>query len=340
MSSIFLHKNGVYRYEGRVPGRDRPIRKSLKTKVESKAKTLQKQLDKYFASGASVLPPTRTRSTLSGLLAKYKESPPKGHSAATRAYYAAGVKLWADWGGADRLGAIERVTVEEFAAHLERAGRRPVSVNTALRALKCFVGLAIRRKWHTGDNPFAEWEPVREAVPLRKPLSREQVGALLDAATGDAKLIIALGYYTGMRIGEILAARWPWVDWDARCIHVISDETFRTKSGKSRTIPLNSRLAAILEAHRKPGGFIVRPGRQPGKGRYRFDSRACIRAAVKASGIEAHVYMHLFRHTFGSVLSEADVEYTKIRRWLGHADKGVTDKYIHLKVYSKEIEKL
>jgi integrase len=342
MSSIFKHPvSGIWRIEYRIPGReDRPpVRKSLKTRDDKRALALQRGIDERLAGGTVISTSTRTRSTLSGLLARYVANPPKRHSGATRAYYVAGVKLWLDWGGADKLGQIGRPTVEEFAAHLERRGRRPVSINTALRALRCLVGLCITRKWHTGDNPFDCWERIPEPAPMKRAMSREQVAGLIAAATGDALLISALGCYAGLRIGEILAARWEHVDWPGRNISIVCGDGFRTKSGKNRTIPLCSRLQTILEAHRRDGGYIVRPGKAPGVSYYRFEWRRCLRAATTAAGVP-WVSAHTMRHTFASILIGAGVSETKVRRWMGHADRGITGVYIHLTPWDEDIEKL
>ena len=53
----------------------------------------------------------------------------------------------------------------------------------------------------------------------------------------DAYLAYWLMLHCGLRRGEVAAAKWNWVN--ERGLHVRSDDSFQTKSGQSRLVPLS-----------------------------------------------------------------------------------------------------
>ena len=49
------------------------------------------------------------------------------------------------------------------------------------------------------------------------------------------KPLFVTGYFTGVRVGELLAIEWDQVDWEQEFITLYSDET---KSGHTRVVPI------------------------------------------------------------------------------------------------------
>lgn len=86
------------------------------------------------------------------------------------------------------------------------------------------------------------------AAPSRDPQARK--------ADERTYILTLLGGDTGLRIGEIIALRWTDLDVKRRLLTVARSEwqgeETSPKGGQSRVIPMTTRLAAALEAHRDP----------------------------------------------------------------------------------------
>jgi integrase len=66
-------------------------------------------------------------------------------------------------------------------------------------------------------------------------LTDDQYEGLRDALPDYLKPLFVTGYFTGVRLGELLAFRWHQVDWEQGFITLSSAET---KSGHSRAVPI------------------------------------------------------------------------------------------------------
>lgn len=72
-------------------------------------------------------------------------------------------------------------------------------------------------------------------------LTREECERLEAAAHtegGNILHAVRLGLYAGLRHGEIVHARWEWVDIENWLLHVRSGYDWMPKNGKDRTLPL------------------------------------------------------------------------------------------------------
>lgn len=175
-------------------------------------------------------------------------------------------------------------------------------------------------------------------------LTAEQAEALCSAYTADpAGVIVMAGYYTGARLGELLALRWGDIDFTANEIHlsraVISHEHTGTNIGamkteqSERTIPLLPALRDILYPIRALPGTFVCPVNNAGlpmtQGcfRPRFD-RILLAAGLahkrQDGHIERDITMHWLRHNFASACYRARIPLTVTMAWLGHSDMNTT----------------
>jgi hypothetical protein len=78
--------------------------------------------------------------------------------------------------------------------------------------------------------------------PSPRELTDTEIGALVVAATEDARLI-AVGLLVGLTVEEIIALRWEDVDFAAG--------TFRVGGGDARTLPLDEPMSALLAARQQ-----------------------------------------------------------------------------------------
>jgi len=85
-----------------------------------------------------------------------------------------------------------------------------------------------------------------------EPFTREEVRILIDSANDFFRLYLAIGFYTGMRRGEILGLMYSDIDFENRVIHVkrsITNGKISTpKTQKSiRTVPIFDDLVPYLK---------------------------------------------------------------------------------------------
>ncbi len=241
------------------------------------------------------------------------------------------------------LKAIKPEHIETFKAALAK-GHKPRTPNEALGALRALVSRAIRLGLYSGPNPFTGVEMLPDRRKAPEWLSAEQMESVMDAATKhsrNALFFFGLCIFAGLRKMEAIMTRWEWIDLQAGLLHVRGSEDFFIKDGEDRTIPLHSRLRAILEPYHESEGYLIAPEKlKLGKHRYRFEISKTFTAVTKAAGVHPWCHPHILRHTFASQLVSAGVELYKVSKWLGHADFATTQIYAHLRPQDPDIERL
>jgi integrase len=121
---------------------------------------------------------------------------------------------------------------------------------------------------------------------------------------------------TGMRPGEIFAAKGEHVDRENRYICIPTGKTRHA----SRTIPLTHRASESL-------GTLWKPGRL-------FEGAAIHQVVMRRHkalcdrlGFEFRLYD--FRHTYGSRMAMAGVDLMTLRELMGHSSITITQRYCH-----------
>lgn len=142
---------------------------------------------------------------------------------------------------------------------------------------------------------------------------------------------------SGLRRGELLALRWADVDFEQNSIRVYegysANVTGKTKSRKSRTVPMVDKVATVLKQV-KQRGFLTGKTNLVFVGRERtnVDGSALRRryiATLDAAGLR-QLRFHDLRHTFGSLAINV-ASIVQVQAWMGHADIKTTMRYLHHK---------
>ena len=132
---------------------------------------------------------------------------------------------------------------------------------------------------------------------------------------------------SGCRRTEILGLQKSWIDFGAKAIRFpdtktgrqvrpIGDAAFKCVSTHlTGTSNVNENSRWVFPASRGPGHFIGIP---------KLLARICARANLK------NVSCHVFRHTYASVAAEMGYTELVIAGLIGHAVRGVTNRYSHL----------
>jgi len=175
-------------------------------------------------------------------------------------------------------------------------------------------------------NGRAEQEAMR-----REFLSPAEIERYLQACSERYYPLALTLTETGMRLSEALGLTWDRVNFTANTILLV-----HTKSGRSRTVQLTSRLAETLrnlKATSKDNIVFKGPlDKRYANIRYQHND------ALQRSGLEAeraaegkpHLRIHDLRHSFGTNLTAACKDLTVTQRALGHRCYTTTLRYSHV----------
>lgn len=122
-----------------------------------------------------------------------------------------------------------------------------------------------------GRNPVDALDNLKVKKPNVVPFMPHEVKLILETAQGWFKNYLALGFMTGMRVGEIVALKWRNVNLSKREIYVCEsrlegvESTTKTQSS-IRYVPIVDTLIPFLEAQKKLSGdkeyvFVTQYGR-------------------------------------------------------------------------------
>jgi integrase len=143
---------------------------------------------------------------------------------------------------------------------------------------------------------------------------------------------------TGTRLSEVAGMRWGEVDESAA---VWTIPSARAKGRRVHLVPLSDAALAVLaeaKANRMSGAEVdyvfTTTGRSAVSGWSRAKSNvdAAITETRKEAGQKplAPWTWHTLRHTFGTQVTRLEfAAYDTLRQLFGHADKGITDQYLH-----------
>ena len=113
-------------------------------------------------------------------------------------------------------------------------GRSEATCNRELSILRTAFHLGRKCTPPKAANvPF--FPMVTESAGRQGFLADEQYRQLRDILPDYLKPLFVCGYFTGVRVGELLALRWDQVDWEQRFITLNAEET---KAGFTRAIPI------------------------------------------------------------------------------------------------------
>lgn len=250
-----------------------------------------------------------------------------------------------------RLSSLFVTDWDTLKAERLNAGTKPATVNRDLDRIKAALSQAVVWEF-LKENPLAKVKRItrgidkrvrylsaKESKALRKALDSREKRRIAERASGEAwrkargrealgafqgytdhvMPMVLLALNTGLRRGELRLIQWADIDMRAKLLTVRAGYA---KSGKARTVPLNSEALAVLKAWRKTH-----------KGDGAVFGVASIQTAWEGLMADAKIQdfrFHDCRHDFASRLVMAGVPLIVVRDLLGHGSIEMTERYAHL----------
>ena len=243
---------------------------------------------------------------------------------------------------ADAAGVTRQIADEYIAAY--GVGRAAFSFNMRATSLKSIFRVMLDGV-KDAENP---WDAIKMRIidgHSRRELSHEEVRRIIaaaDAFGAEWRVLIALGIYTGLRLGDCCLLSWENVNIVTGLIHVVPQKTRRYSHGRSVTIPIHEQLlsALVKSGDAMRSGFVMpgiaalyskRRGRFTRKLKKVFENAGIVRNA-KCEGRTRAVPLatfHSLRHTFVSLAANAGVPIVVVQAIVGHASPVMTQHYYH-----------
>ena len=220
---------------------------------------------------------------------------------------------------------LGREEVRQYLLYLLQTRRLSNStVNQCRCALRFFYQHTLRRPECVVDIEYR-----RQPKKLPVVLSQQEVRDLLRAAVPRRdRLVLALMYATGLRVGEAVRLAVPDIDSRRMVIRVAQG-----KGNKQRQVPLSQRLLEELRAwwceYRNPVWLF--PGQRPDLPLHVTSVQKAFRRAAAQIQLKKAACTHTLRHTFATELMEAGVDLLTIQQILGHSNLATTAIYTHVR---------
>jgi integrase len=241
-------------------------------------------------------------------------------------------------------------------AHVRRFRTSALTVGLSARTVQYLLTLlreALQQAVEDGLIPRNAAQGVRVKQTRKEeihPLSSEQVGTLLGAATGERlEALYVVAIHSGLRQGELLGLKWEDVNLDAGTLQVrrtLSGGNFTPpKTAKSRrSVKLTAGAAEALKEHRdrqleeresltgiwRDHDLVFCSTIGTPLNRHNLIPRS-FKPLLQKAGLPRTVRFHDLRHTCATLLLSKGVHPKFVQELLGHATISITlDTYSHV----------
>jgi integrase len=239
------------------------------------------------------------------------------------------------------LRDVDNKTAEDYMASLNHGKLAPATYNFHLMTAK-YIFSVLKDDARLAINP---WEGIKRKTKIsstRRELTIDELKKVCQSAAGELRVILCIGLYTGLRLGDCCTLRWCEVDLRRNQIRRVPNKIAR-KNPKTVTIPIHPVLRAMLAEipDNERGEFILPKtadiylnGSRPLVTRaIQKHFRACGIKTTKANtnGRRASVEVgfHSLRHTFVSICRESGAALSVVESLVGHNSVDMTRYYTH-----------
>lgn len=301
--------------------------------------------------------PQPTLTPLRELIGRWLEAKELSNARNTHVRYHQVAKDFINFVGASRLDMppsyIQAQDVQGFILKLAKKGQTASNCAVKLKILRNLFKMATRQGM-ISHNPAEAVDLPRGVRHTREAFSVAELQSTLPYADQNWKLMILLGAYAGMRIGDAASLSWNNIDLEKKTITYLPKKKAHQPGAKKLTVPIHpDLLQAILEfpVNSKTPTAPLMPAlaQLSSAGRSGLSSqfgKLLIRAGIdtlqeKTQGqrtFQAKTF-HSLRHTFVSMMAESGVSQELRKELAGH-DSDVHRTYTHYSdaTYRKAID--
>jgi site-specific recombinase XerD len=228
--------------------------------------------------------------------------------------------------GVSDLGAVDRLLVRRYVAHLSTRGFAPRSISRKASTVRAFLSDAEKRKL-VRTNPAAAVPHPKRPSTLPKAIPARSLASMIDAiGTDDAvdvrdRAIVETLYGTGLRVSELASLS---VSDIRRAPFLV----VRGKGAKERSVPIIAAVAKAIDRY-------LATARPELLGE---DQSAALWIGVRGGDMTTrsvrHVvrsrvgsFPHALRHSFATHLLENGADLRSVQELLGHTELATTQIY-------------
>lgn len=265
----------------------------------------------------------------------------RGRSANTLSAYRRDLIAYCRWlneSGAD-LGSVSSGHIDAYVGLRRSEGMAASSVARQMAAIRNLHRFMVSEGFRD-DDPSADTDGVKVPAGIPKPLTEDQVGALLSVVTGDDAMslrdraLLELLYATGARISEACGLSIGDLDLDSAMVRLYG------KGAKERLVPVGRHARDAVDSWMLRG----RPAFEPGRWARRGDADAVFlnqrggrlgRQAAYAivarhggrAGLTGLLSPHVLRHSCATHMLDHGADLRIVQEMLGHASISTTQVY-------------
>ncbi len=267
---------------------------------------------------------------------------------------------------------------KEYTGNLTKSGRSAGTFNKHIRLIKLVFRILSPDAGIT-VNPWNTITTKKQIQQSRRELTTDELVRITTSATGEFRLLLMVGIYTGLRMGDCCTLRWNEIDLRRRCILRVPNKTARS-NGKIVFIPLFRDLSAMLQKARQTSRHTVYvmpemadlyknhrdvlidriqqyllncgidchktdTGHQimrDSSGNPMLTEHNNVRTAYTGKRAVVDVGFHSLRHTFVTLCRERNIPLAVVEAIVGHSNPTLTRVYTHMgeTILHEEIDKL
>lgn len=339
-------KRGWFYYQAPTPkGGKRPKAMALGTR------NLMEALERVVERVDEVEQLVSVPGTLAEVLPRYYKAK-GGDATVTRVNRESVLEEFKKVTGNPRVNTLDSRVIEMWRKYLDEKNTGRVTaelsastIRSYIIILRAFLNWCVEQKLMRASPLAGMRREVRVTTTrIHGFLTEDEREKLLAAEQPDyVRLILMLGFFAGLRYGEMLAAnpQWVWVSDDGKRGTLTVQETvieytdgktatWLPKCRKRRTLPLHPRLLEFLQGYGIRSPWLLAPEKDKWPvddlRSKRWDAKKALASVAKRAGVRK-LTPHMLRHSFATHLSMKGVPLAEIAGLLGDSLRVTEEHY-------------